>query len=133
MNAQELKATELRIGNLIIGENGNILPVDYITKDRDGNFIIGLLNEMGGTDKHQKNPIISYDIDKLKYVPLTEEWLLRAGFEVYPHKLLDGYIKIRNGVYFFKYHKLEIELEFVHQLQNLYWYLCGKELCIKLH
>jgi len=67
----------------------------------------------------------------VKPIPLTEEWLLKFGFKSvngYPFKMLCGYIKIRNGIWFFKYYNLDIELKYVHQLQNLYFALIGEEL-----
>ena len=67
-------------------------------------------------------------------IPLTEEWLIRFGLERkngYPYKYLDGYIKIRNGQYFFKYYQLEIELPYVHTFQNLAYALTGTELTLK--
>lgn len=76
-----------------------------------------------------------YTVDDIfEPIHLTEEWLLKFGFRSnngYPLKLLCGYIKIRNGVWFFKYNKLDIELQYVHQLQNLYFALTGNELTIE--
>ena len=46
----------------------------------------------------------------------------------YPYKMLNGYIRIRNGIYFFKFYTLEVELPYVHTLQNLYYSLTNKEL-----
>lgn len=67
-------------------------------------------------------------------IPLTEEWLLRFGLAKqngYPYKYLNGFLKIRNGIFFFKYHDLEVELPFVHNFQNLNFALTGEELTIK--
>ena len=73
-------------------------------------------------------------------IPLTEEWLIKFGFE----KWLDGvyYIEISNeqceynlrifediGHVFIDHNKrIMIDLKHVHQLQNLYFALTNKEL-----
>lgn len=63
---------ELRIGNILITENGIPQPIGYITDE-----LIGFRNDCGGIDKHQKNPIISFDIDKVEPLPLSEENILQ--------------------------------------------------------
>lgn len=72
-----------------------------------------------------------------KPIELTEEILLKCDEIVknnsfYPYKFLNGLIKIRNGIYFFKYYGIEIELPFLHQLQNLFFALTNEELQINL-
>lgn len=81
----------------------------------------------------------------LKPIPLTEEILLKCGFE------LKGIIfRINNGfanqfdvnyslsrnVYYYDSSKYgiynEVKLKYLHQLQNLYYCLTGEELNIKL-
>jgi hypothetical protein len=69
----------------------------------------------------------------IQSIPLTEEWLVKCGLTKnngYPYKFLNGFIKIRNGVYFYKYYHLDIELKYVHQLQNLYFSLTQTELTV---
>jgi len=110
-----MKASELRIGNYFIGYS-NYLQQWELTS-------FGLL-------------IDGIEVDEIikGFVPLTEDWLEKFGLKKnngYPHKLLNGFIKIRNGVYFYKYNLLEIELQYVHQLQNLYFALTNEELTIK--
>jgi hypothetical protein len=78
-----------------------------------------------------------------KPIPLTEKWLLKFGFE----KVFNQYKKVtnvdtRNGknVPFivldldgFEYDdlRLQTKLNYVHQLQNLYFALTGEELTFK--
>ena len=123
-----LSARELRIGNLFIEENSNeIIEVIGLEKNRilfSGMF----LNEW------QSKPI-----------PLTEEWLLKFGFE----KIIDNEFTLRYDLkkdsrfdYFFPKHNLKTfglrfqgstffdVVKYVHQLQNIYFCLCGKELII---
>ena len=74
-------------------------------------------------------------------IPLDEQWLGRFGLtkpyndrygvkRTFPYKMLDGLIKQRNGVYFFKHGTLEVELPYVHTLQNLYYALKNEELTL---
>lgn len=79
-----------------------------------------------------------------KPIPLTEEWLLKFGFELLVRKSSDGY---KNTIFSMKnpsWTLMELDkgygvkfwqgnsLLYVHQLQNLYHCLCGEELTIKL-
>ena len=115
-----IKANELRIGNLIL-KNGKLHYTNYMTI-RD---VFGL----SVTDKVKFEPIT-----------LTEEWLLKFGFE----KRNDGDFNLLkfsevdividkdfdcwkcDGIYF-----SVNALQYVHQLQNLYFALTGEELKFK--
>jgi hypothetical protein len=128
-----IDAKELRIGNLIYDAFDDVLPVDYIYKD-----VIGLLNGAGGTDKYQDNPIISGDINDLKPIPLTEEWLTKFGFEY--DKENELYFKKPPGEnrsdfilfdYEFYFDWCNTELKHVHRLQNLWFERYNEELSIK--
>jgi hypothetical protein len=85
---------------------------------------------MAKSKQHQYSPI-----------PLTEEWLLKFGFEKQKYgnwsngKLEIGYYSTDEC---FQYEYISVlfetetrNLEHVHTLQNLYWCLCGEELTIK--
>jgi len=90
-----------------------------------------------------------YDrMDFIKPIPLTEEWLLKFGFErIFENSNL--FLNITNDIYFFLYNdklkgcvrnhhtsydnqlselEFELNIEFIHQLQNLYFCLTNKEL-----
>jgi hypothetical protein len=112
-----MKANELRVGNLFQDEEG-IFPITVTYF----NFL--------ELNLKTTEPII-----------LTEEWLLKFGFE----KTTDGFLRIKTrkrGVFleinlktkrFILFNSFFIELLFlknVHQLQNLYFALIGEELKI---
>lgn len=120
-----MEASELRLGNLFIAENSKeIIKVIGLEKENitfSGNFV----------GKWQAKPI-----------SLTEEWLLKFGF--------DSHGKIENEMFIFQiifhdcYHITYKEKEgygigecflqgypSVHQLQNLYFALTGEELTEK--
>jgi len=112
-----MKASELRIGNLI--EDG---------MNNNGQANVEILRLM---DEHPKHPY--------RPIPLTEEWLLRFGFnnEVYTN---GGFLKWQKGEFKLldrrlpntQYHEPKASIDFVHQLQNLYFALTGEELVVKM-
>ena len=112
-----MEVNELRVGNLY---------VDYENK----------ICSWGCDDFAMLWKNQGLEVDELirNFILLTDEWILKAGLgkqNGYPYKFLKGYLKIRNGVFFFKYYDIEIDLPFVHNLQNLYFVMTGgKELAI---
>ena len=116
-----MKAAELRIGNYVYTDN------EYIIKSYSPDGLFNILTK----------------IENYKPIPLTEEWLLKFGFED-----LDTYLKLDFGklslVYYVDGEKLYLfidngeecgsfhlkHIKSVHQLQNLYFALTGKELTI---
>lgn len=117
-----MKANELRIGNLIL-YSGKIEPVIKIESDT-----LVMVNDL-------------YLDEELEYIPLTEEWLLKFGFEkdwsesgqiTAWYKIGKWRVYFDNGKYFFC-NGLDFltKIQFVHQLQNLYFALTGEGLTIK--
>lgn len=80
-----------------------------------------------------------WDISK-KYepIPITEEWLFKFGFvdghkceEYHNFIILDPFFIVaykKNNYHLHVYGKFNIEIKYIHQLQNLYFALTGKEL-----
>jgi len=71
--------------------------------------------------------------DEMRPIPLTEEWLLKFGFEqktssfvIYPVS-----IKKQTKNAFF-YSPTSFHLKYVHQLQNIYFALTGEELTMNI-
>ena len=123
-----IDATELRIGNLILFEDGSIIEVRGI--------------HPSGKNIHDGKKWI--EVFRLNPIPLTEEWLLKFGFEklqnpnntpsliwkidwtfVFVQSIFDDLF------YYFPKDGNRITLKSVHQLQNLYFALKGTELTIK--
>jgi len=119
-----MEANELRIGNYVEVENYKIIQLENIHPK--------------GTEKEGE----VYLISMLKPIPLTEEWLLRFGFSpmseseytLNTYELYGFQLWNKNGdfseIVFFARDK-SIVIRTVHQLQNLYFVLCGEELTIK--
>jgi hypothetical protein len=109
-----MKANELRIGNYILNENGNVV---LLCKSRFRVMIKGNIN--------------------YQPIPLTEEWLLRFWFE------RSGLYFVKSQVYIYdeygltdtgfeyRFNYTQIKLMYVHELQNLYFALTGEELTFK--
>jgi hypothetical protein len=118
-----MKAEELRIGN----------SVQYASTGL--HFFVGSINK-DGLDVYNDIESTWIEIDQFEPIPLTEEWLVRLGFEDRGSifKLSSILIRYDEGKFYFIYNEpfLEsIEIKFVHQLQNLFYALKGSELTIK--
>jgi len=118
----KLTAQDLRIGNYVQFPAGTIYKVDILY------------------DSYKS-------LEYWKPIPLTEEWLLKLGFEYY--KPLNHYRMVLNDIWFeirvsdifvFSFTNLNYDeenhmppkvIQRVHQLQNLYFALTGEELEIK--
>lgn len=112
-----MKANELRIGNYIYSF-GDILKID----------LNDICNVECSTD------------DVFEPIPLTEEWLLKFGFEKINNEYWYMYYAFCINEYFdvfgIKVTKswqniYGIKIRYVHQLQNLYFALTGQELTFK--
>ena len=118
-----MKASELRIGNLVdLGNRiAKVIEIAHL------GCVVVDLEETQDTIE---------DYERVKGIPLTEEWLLRFGFEKNGNNqfiLMEGSVDILfnkdlngwtcDGINF------SINMtEHVHQLQNLYFVLTGEEL-----
>ena len=126
-----MKASELRIGNLVTPCGNKPYRVESV--DNDGCMIVPVDN----------SELVDFDYEcDLEPIPLTEEWLVKFGFEY-----KDGYLTLELGYFSgsnFIYWigdvlnlfcksgmMLTNNIKYVHQLQNLYFALTGEELKIK--
>lgn len=104
-----MKESELRIGNYVH------------FKSEDNDFSIELKFEFES----------GWNMDYIKPIPLTEEWLVKFGF------LINGSCCENNKIVLYKiinpteFHLAGVKLQYVHQLQNLYFALTGEELTLK--
>lgn len=116
-----MKGSELRIGNYLERSVGNNTWDEFKVRPID----IYRLNE--GT---------SWLIEH-RQIPLTEEWLLKFGFETDNIEWWNGLISIgiyKDGLFFCPTEEIHVrigkKIQYVHQLQNLYFALTGEELII---
>jgi hypothetical protein len=117
-----MDAKELRVGNYLLQTN----QIDYDTLGHkrypDSVITVG---------KH----LFTYEDDDIKPIPLTEEWLLKFGV-LFGFSHCGSQYDIEFGLdcynlrlpYDIGMSKFIGEIKHVHQLQNLYFALTGKEL-----
>lgn len=120
-----MKASELRIGNYVFYRN---VETDEWTNDlpiEDG-------QEIDGADEYEP-------------IPLTEEWLVKLGFEPLIGRVFYSIDVPNNGPFWLEYtddltqlfytidgeYTIGKNIQYVHQLQNLYFALTGDELILK--
>lgn len=132
-----MKATELRIGNLVTqnGFLGYVYSIKSaeprVNKRYSDKEIITLFD----------NGLTVVTIEDIKPIPLTEEWLLNFGFEL----INNEFFKSRNSeiCLFWTVNKNKMipeynekrlitgyDFKYFHQLQNLYFALTGEELTL---
>ena len=119
-----MKANELRIGNYIQDQGGKILRIDWFEQNKACMQMFVNYIEVHPLTEH---------FDSMQPIPLTEEWLMKFGFEALFSGA--GYVKNHveigynhNGFYIIT---SGLKIKYVHQLQNLYFALTGEELTIK--
>lgn len=134
-----MKANELRLGNLILNKEGKVETVYTLYKVEGYE---GLINGYDG------NAGIQPDYEhEFKPIPLTEEWLIKLGFE--NNQIICGEYIMQVNVNMFSgtlekepnwfisvvhesaHQKITVVKQYFHQLQNLYFALTGEELIIK--
>ena len=128
-----INARDLRIGNLICYD-----PLYPIPKE-----IEGIINDKEIATDYRK----LLTIDDIYPILLTREWLIKCGvvnndtanwrggltncLMIKGEKPFFGYTVREGNTYRFYYQNSTGEARYVHQLQNLYYCICGQELEIK--
>src|SRR5690606_2449636 len=121
-----MKAIELRMGNIALNSSNEAVTVRQIS-----NTLV------------RTTPDDIHLISELKPIPLTEDILLKCGFETSQwdcHSTFRKNICSDGCIVISLEHKhveigdltLDIEIKYLHQLQNMFYCLCGKELEINL-
>jgi hypothetical protein len=127
-----MKANELRIGNWVM-----VFPVKHPQQVCDVMF-----------DSVNTDSVFGQHYGEVDPIPFTEDWLLRFGFKKFETSDISGHDIIEpnektiyyekgrftivqwgmNTPLFFSSHHLRVQIQHVHQLQNLYFALTGEEL-----
>ena len=131
-----IKANELRIGNL----------VEYkITDEFDERKEWWEVSEIDADDIHWLSKVDTND-DDFRAIPLTEEILLKCGFEFVRNNDEPFYQLIKNGIVFNSDYLSEddsincvistinslVKFKYLHQLQNIFFALTNEELSTNL-
>ena len=114
-----MRSSELRIGNLIFDSKGNVLTIKAINS-----------KEVATKRDSRKRIGGSFILESLKPIPLTEEWLMKFGFRYSVGWFGKNGIELFNinNLYFRGNFPIKADIKYIHQLQNLYFALCGEEL-----
>jgi hypothetical protein len=113
-----IKENELRIGNIIMADGLNNIEV----------------YEIGDGEIRSLDPTWYSPLERLNGIPLTENWLIRFGFEKSGMCWLKDQVYVwdtcihTNTDFEYKFNYVSRPLIYVHQLQNLYFALTEKEL-----
>jgi len=125
-----MKASEFRIGNLIYDfDEHTFYPIEEIKKNSQGNMCV----------IYRNGSFMSTDPIPMK---LTEEWLLKFGFEYHhdtphPNRVFrknwdEGFFELEEIIsFYYGGNFTSVNVNHVHQLQNLFFALTGGELKIK--
>ena len=132
---KNMEATELRIGNFIYKQipkkDTQLQLVEVLSIDGSFEFLDVKNSESYITEK--------CSLKAFEPIPLTEEWLGKFGFDIKDKDRLDwvkGAFNLErsnedNNKFCFEVYSHYIPLDYVHQLQNLYFALTGEELKLK--
>lgn len=120
-----INENEIRVGNMF----------EYSDKHPEANCMLGIPMVWTDVEWYRLGDCIE-DLEYYNPIKLTEDWLLKFGFECYEfdngepnqYRLKNRLIVIRNNV-FYDY-GADVKIEFVHKLQNLYNALTNDELAI---
>lgn len=127
-----LKIQDFRIGNYVNSTHKDYVNFTYVTE----------VQELTGWAfwhyQRRDEPNHELELRALSPIPLTEQWLLDFGFEKIAgqYKLMIGSIALVIRIYGTCYTELgslylDDAIQYVNQLQNLYYCLTGKELTKK--
>jgi hypothetical protein len=134
-----MKANELRIGNYVSYFGNSTVKIETIRKDVADYYLIGGIYRNGYTTFYNQ-------IDVISPIPLTKEWLSEFGFvgidnpngtpsilyKIKGHPLIEIIFTVFPVTRYNLRCESEKEIQYVHQLQNLYFALTGEELNINL-
>lgn len=127
-----MEAKSLRIGNIIGRLFHNPNPNGAKLEIIEGEVKEIREETVNMTSKFGPNERVKIGYHLLKPIPLTNEWLLRFGFEhntKYEYYFYNKFI-LDNGFILMDI-DINVEVKTVHQLQNLFFSLTGEELTLK--
>lgn len=126
-----MNVTQFRLGNYVQNIKGDILRVELLDIQDSADTSI--------TAWGVKNSAFGSSDDMIFPIPLTEEILLKCGFREKERYFIKDYIQLLKpiGVHSYRHilfsnGKRSVEIQHLHQLQNLYFALTNEELTINL-
>ena len=126
-----MEANELRIGNLLFDRGSRLLRLDFWDFGKPAQRMF-----LADVERHP----MTEDLEHCQPISITEEWLVQLGFQEDKNRLYttmkgesQWYIDGIDGCIFFS-DVLEfpcvnyVKIQYVHQLENLYFALTQTEL-----
>lgn len=122
-----INANELRLGNFVKDRGGKVIRIDFLEHIQNGyDTKFGQLIFLEGNEVH---PMTEYT-DYAEPIPLTEEWLLKFGFENWGTIVCNQYEKYQRWVL---YNIIEGTSNFeVHIIESTYGGSNDKEICYSI-
>ena len=132
-----ISANELRIGNIVKDADGNNCTIRSIDSERSSTYKDVIYIGTASVFIHKYNGTTGKWIESLSPIKLTEELLLKCGFERHPDLtwlLTNGMITVNTGKHnTWQYSKSVLkEIKYWDQLQNVFFALHQRELEGKL-
>jgi hypothetical protein len=136
-----MKVNELRIGNYLLCGN----KTDLLGDLRRVVMVLGVDNSsIMYCENYETSGVFksSFLAENFSPIPLTEEWLVRFGLEkrepdddynywgILNFTVLYGRTMDRDFSFFLNGYHNDCNIQYVHQLQNLYFALTGEELTL---
>lgn len=126
-----MQAEELRINNFVLHKGGEWSDRNPRVEEKDFVF------QWEESDWYSVGEC-TLSLDQIEPIPLTEEWLLKFSFEkedeeyFHKSKYAPVLIECDNGwADSFEERQASKIINYVHQLQNLFYALTGEELTLK--
>ena len=125
-----MEAKNLRIGNLLHYQEQIVQVMATSNHVNKWDLELGYFKDSIGFQRK---------IDDVKRIPLTEEWLIRLGFDLVVKEGNQGEFRVyqlneitynTNHGWWWR-HQLTVQPKYVHELQNLFFALTGRELELK--
>lgn len=129
-----IKANELRIGNFI---KCDLLDDSYIDrKPYYGKcvYCVSVIFSLSCKIETGHGAVQQLSEIDIQPIPLTEEWLIKFGFEIEKEYWINEYgLKVwHNGKGFYHLNdEILVYIDYIHQLQNFCFATTGRELTLK--
>lgn len=122
-----INPNELRLDNFVISKSSSYKDVPIKITGITSTFLNGIAYIIN-------LPVSGITINDIEPIPLTEEILLKCGFEAHYFGIKTYYNPLFELDHDFKLMGVDynIKVMYLHQLQNLYFSITGKELEVKL-
>lgn len=133
-----MKVNEVRLGNLVNGIDGRF-PIHRVSAIKGNVIETQPFSSLSWTSLFEGTGVSPY----LTVVPfrITQDWLVRLGFKLeskegelslYSHTETNNFLHLNGNTAKFIFDStVLLQMEYVHQLQNVFYILTGQELSLR--